>query len=176
MALRIRSVKNKDEMDRLSGTRHGIINKKNLESEGHYGGNFKKRHWPTRGFLAGYDDDIIYRDNKVLLFTAVMSPILAYGCPVWGYAAKTNINILDTLQNSTIRMILDTLRENCGIIRKQTSTDGGVLWKVVCRCCTSMAREQIPEGPQRGKIPQPLRDSIITSHDPIREHPVSSLS
>ncbi|GFW46413.1 probable RNA-directed DNA polymerase from transposon X-element [Trichonephila clavipes] len=45
------------------------------------------------------------RDNKVLLFTAVMRPILAYGCPVWGYAAKTNINILDTLQNSTIRMI-----------------------------------------------------------------------
>ncbi|GFV37002.1 probable RNA-directed DNA polymerase from transposon X-element [Trichonephila clavipes] len=45
------------------------------------------------------------RDNKVLLFTAVMRPILAYGYPVWGYAAKTNINILDTLQNSTIRMI-----------------------------------------------------------------------
>ncbi|GFU28973.1 hypothetical protein TNCV_470911 [Trichonephila clavipes] len=28
-------------------------------------------------------------------------------------------------------MRLDTLRENCGIIRKQASTDGGVLWKVV---------------------------------------------
>ncbi|GFX95488.1 transposable element Tcb2 transposase [Trichonephila clavipes] len=26
---------------------------------------------------------------------------------------------------------LDTLRENCGIIRKQASTDGGVLWEVV---------------------------------------------
>ncbi|GFS80343.1 hypothetical protein TNCV_3447821 [Trichonephila clavipes] len=26
---------------------------------------------------------------------------------------------------------LDTLREDCGIIRKQESTDGGVLWKVV---------------------------------------------
>ncbi|GFW43760.1 probable RNA-directed DNA polymerase from transposon X-element [Trichonephila clavipes] len=50
------------------------------------------------------------RDNKVLLFTAVMRPILAYGCPVWGYAAKTNINILDTLQNSTIRMIDNTKR------------------------------------------------------------------
>ncbi|GFW95128.1 uncharacterized protein TNCV_1497671 [Trichonephila clavipes] len=25
-----------------------------------------------------------------------------------------------------------TLREDCGIIRKQASTDGGVLWKVVC--------------------------------------------
>ncbi|GFW53016.1 hypothetical protein TNCV_130811 [Trichonephila clavipes] len=26
---------------------------------------------------------------------------------------------------------LDTLREDCGIIRKQASTDGGVLWNVV---------------------------------------------
>ncbi|GFX52995.1 probable RNA-directed DNA polymerase from transposon X-element [Trichonephila clavipes] len=50
------------------------------------------------------------RDNKVLLFTAVMRPILAYGCPVWGYAAKTNINILDTLQNSTIQMIRSNAR------------------------------------------------------------------
>ncbi|GFV98866.1 hypothetical protein TNCV_2913831 [Trichonephila clavipes] len=41
-----------------------------------------------------------------------MRPILAYGCPVWGYAAKTNINILDTLQNSTIRMIEDFGKRN----------------------------------------------------------------
>ncbi|GFT18881.1 probable RNA-directed DNA polymerase from transposon X-element [Trichonephila clavipes] len=41
---------------------------------------------------------------------AVMRPILAYGCPVWGYAAKPNINILDTLQNSTIRMIVKATR------------------------------------------------------------------
>ncbi|GFW07631.1 hypothetical protein TNCV_3917641 [Trichonephila clavipes] len=27
---------------------------------------------------------------------------------------------------------LDTLREDCGIIRKQASTDGGVLWKIMC--------------------------------------------
>ncbi|GFX97622.1 RNA-directed DNA polymerase from mobile element jockey [Trichonephila clavipes] len=50
------------------------------------------------------------RNNKVLLYTAVMRPILSYGCPVWGYAAKTNINILDTLQNSTIRMIVKASR------------------------------------------------------------------
>ncbi|GFW08997.1 putative RNA-directed DNA polymerase from transposon X-element [Trichonephila clavipes] len=41
-----------------------------------------------------------------ILKPAVMRPILAYGYRVWGYAAKTNINILDTLQNSTIRMIV----------------------------------------------------------------------
>ncbi|GFX68889.1 hypothetical protein TNCV_3865871 [Trichonephila clavipes] len=39
-------------------------------------------------------------------YTAVMRPILAYASPVWGYAAKTNINKLDTLQNSLIRMIV----------------------------------------------------------------------
>ncbi|GFU44854.1 hypothetical protein TNCV_1680231 [Trichonephila clavipes] len=37
------------------------------------------------------------------------------------------------VQNSNrIVKSLDTLREDCGIIRKQVSTDGGVLWKVVC--------------------------------------------
>ncbi|GFT54049.1 putative RNA-directed DNA polymerase from transposon X-element [Trichonephila clavipes] len=49
-------------------------------------------------------------ENKVLLYTAVMRPILAYASPVWGYAAKTNINILDTLQNSLIRMIVKATR------------------------------------------------------------------
>ncbi|GFT18628.1 probable RNA-directed DNA polymerase from transposon X-element [Trichonephila clavipes] len=49
-------------------------------------------------------------ENKVLLYTAVMRPILAYACPVWGYATKTNINILDTLQNSLIRMIVKAIR------------------------------------------------------------------
>ncbi|GFW96631.1 hypothetical protein TNCV_2846881 [Trichonephila clavipes] len=51
-------------------------------------------------------------ENKVLLYTAVMSPILAYASPVWGYAAKTNINILDTLQNSLIRMIVKATRRS----------------------------------------------------------------
>ncbi|GFX71412.1 hypothetical protein TNCV_3349061 [Trichonephila clavipes] len=37
-------------------------------------------------------------------------PYYLMGAPVWGYAAKTNINILDTLQNSTIRMIVKASR------------------------------------------------------------------
>ncbi|GFW10065.1 hypothetical protein TNCV_4208301 [Trichonephila clavipes] len=35
------------------------------------------------------------------------------------------------MRNDEIRK-LDTLREDCGIIHKQASTDGGVLWKVMC--------------------------------------------
>ncbi|GFY00245.1 putative RNA-directed DNA polymerase from transposon X-element [Trichonephila clavipes] len=49
-------------------------------------------------------------ENKVLLYTAVMRPILAYASPVWGYATKTNINILDTLRNFIIRMIVKATR------------------------------------------------------------------
>ncbi|GFV22839.1 hypothetical protein TNCV_4962541 [Trichonephila clavipes] len=39
-----------------------------------------------------------------------------------------------TAEGSKSRRVLqlDTLREDCGIIRKQASTDGGVLWKIVC--------------------------------------------
>ncbi|GFX18799.1 RNA-directed DNA polymerase from mobile element jockey [Trichonephila clavipes] len=48
---------------------------------------------------------------KVLLYTAVLRPILSYGCPVWGYAAKTNINILDVAQNTLIRMIVGACNE-----------------------------------------------------------------
>ncbi|GFY07312.1 uncharacterized protein TNCV_5084991 [Trichonephila clavipes] len=39
-----------------------------------------------------------------------MRPILAYASPVWGYAAKSNINIQDAMQNSLIRMIVKATR------------------------------------------------------------------
>ncbi|GFT72188.1 RNA-directed DNA polymerase from mobile element jockey [Trichonephila clavipes] len=55
-------------------------------------------------------------ENKVLLYTAVMRPILAYASPVWGYAAKTNINKLDTLQNSLIPDYYPPLAGRNGIL------------------------------------------------------------
>ncbi|PRD25471.1 UNVERIFIED_CONTAM: hypothetical protein NCL1_40832 [Trichonephila clavipes] len=42
-----------------------------------------------------------------------MRPIIAYASPVWGYAANTNINTLDTLENSLIRMIVKATRHMC---------------------------------------------------------------
>ncbi|GFT89493.1 hypothetical protein TNCV_4387581 [Trichonephila clavipes] len=45
--------------------------------------------------------------------------------------ARQEPSIKDAVQGSEGN-VLDTLRENCGIIRKQASTDGGVLWKVMC--------------------------------------------
>ncbi|GFT14148.1 hypothetical protein TNCV_231521 [Trichonephila clavipes] len=44
--------------------------------------------------------------NKLLLYTAVLRPILTYGSPVWGYAADSNIKTLEVAQNSIIRNIL----------------------------------------------------------------------
>ncbi|GFT83791.1 RNA-directed DNA polymerase from mobile element jockey [Trichonephila clavipes] len=54
----------------------------------------------------------MYLYNKVLLYTAVLRPILSYGCPIWGYAANTNIKILETAQNSIIRCIVRACRYN----------------------------------------------------------------
>ncbi|GFS84027.1 RNA-directed DNA polymerase from mobile element jockey [Trichonephila clavipes] len=48
--------------------------------------------------------------NKILLNTAVLRPILSYASPVWGYAANTNIKILEVAQNSLIRSIVRTGR------------------------------------------------------------------
>ncbi|GFT27594.1 RNA-directed DNA polymerase from mobile element jockey [Trichonephila clavipes] len=45
-------------------------------------------------------------ENKVLLYTAVLRPILSYGSPLWGYAAKSNLKTLENCQNKTIRMIV----------------------------------------------------------------------
>ncbi|GFT62900.1 RNA-directed DNA polymerase from mobile element jockey [Trichonephila clavipes] len=44
--------------------------------------------------------------NKLLLYTAVLRPILTYGSPVWVYAADSNIKILEVAQNSLIRNIV----------------------------------------------------------------------
>ncbi|GFX50269.1 RNA-directed DNA polymerase from mobile element jockey [Trichonephila clavipes] len=54
----------------------------------------------------------MYLNNKVLLYTAVLRPILSYGCPIWGYAANTNIKILEVAQNSIIRCIVRACRYN----------------------------------------------------------------
>ncbi|GBM84600.1 putative RNA-directed DNA polymerase from transposon BS [Araneus ventricosus] len=47
----------------------------------------------------------IHRDNKMLIYTAYLRPILTYAAPVWGYAAKSNIKILESQQNIIIAQI-----------------------------------------------------------------------
>ncbi|GFW41880.1 RNA-directed DNA polymerase from mobile element jockey [Trichonephila clavipes] len=45
------------------------------------------------------------RHNKLLIYTLIMKPLLTYASPVWGHAAKTNINLLETAQNLIRRVI-----------------------------------------------------------------------
>ncbi|GBM04214.1 hypothetical protein AVEN_41030-1 [Araneus ventricosus] len=45
----------------------------------------------------------------LLLYKALLRPVISYASPVWGAAAKTHIQKLETLQNSTLRMITDAL-------------------------------------------------------------------
>ncbi|GFV11883.1 RNA-directed DNA polymerase from mobile element jockey [Trichonephila clavipes] len=44
--------------------------------------------------------------NKLLLYTAVLRPIMTCGSPVWGYVADANIKIIEVAQNSLIRNIV----------------------------------------------------------------------
>ncbi|GFV94218.1 RNA-directed DNA polymerase from mobile element jockey [Trichonephila clavipes] len=48
----------------------------------------------------------VYLYHKLLLYTAVLRPILTYASPVWGYAANANIKLLETAQNSIVRCIV----------------------------------------------------------------------
>ncbi|GBO45094.1 RNA-directed DNA polymerase from mobile element jockey [Araneus ventricosus] len=50
------------------------------------------------------------RNNKLLIYTAYLRPVLSYACPVWGYAAKSVIKILETEQNLLIRKICNSKR------------------------------------------------------------------
>ncbi|GFX01419.1 retrovirus-related Pol polyprotein from transposon TNT 1-94 [Trichonephila clavipes] len=60
----------------------------------------------------GYKSKMLHFRFSLLLYTAVLRPIMSYGCSVWGYAAKTNINILDVAQNTVIRMIVGACNAN----------------------------------------------------------------
>ncbi|GFX28776.1 nucleic-acid-binding protein from transposon X-element [Trichonephila clavipes] len=58
------------------------------------------------------DEIITYIKKSSSKKAPVLRPILSYGCPVWCYAAKTNINILDVAQNTLIRKIVGACRRN----------------------------------------------------------------
>ncbi|GBN21490.1 RNA-directed DNA polymerase from mobile element jockey [Araneus ventricosus] len=44
--------------------------------------------------------------NKLLIYKAYLRPILTYTSPVWAFTAKSNFNIIQVLENKTIRMIM----------------------------------------------------------------------
>ncbi|GFW83918.1 hypothetical protein TNCV_857011 [Trichonephila clavipes] len=43
----------------------------------------------------------------MLIYTLILKPLLTYASPIWAYAARTNINLIESLQNAILRQILD---------------------------------------------------------------------
>lgn len=46
-------------------------------------------------------------ENKLLVYKAIIRPILTYGCPIWSSAACTHIKKFNILQNKIIKLIFN---------------------------------------------------------------------
>ncbi|GFT59830.1 RNA-directed DNA polymerase from mobile element jockey [Trichonephila clavipes] len=46
--------------------------------------------------------------NRMLIYTSIIRSVLLYACPVWGHAARANINILEQSQNVIIRQLTNS--------------------------------------------------------------------
>ncbi|GBN36527.1 RNA-directed DNA polymerase from mobile element jockey [Araneus ventricosus] len=53
-------------------------------------------------------DSEMNRKYKLRVYTAILRPIITYGCPIWGAAANSNIRMLEILENNIIRLICNT--------------------------------------------------------------------
>jgi endonuclease/exonuclease/phosphatase (EEP) superfamily protein YafD len=54
--------------------------------------------------MIGHRSKLAYR-SKLLLYTAIVRPIMTYACPVWAYAGLKFLNQLQITQNKTLRAI-----------------------------------------------------------------------
>lgn len=45
-------------------------------------------------------------ETGMLIYKSVIRPTMTYACPIWGNAAKSNIKILQTVQNKALRIII----------------------------------------------------------------------
>ncbi|CAK1554949.1 unnamed protein product [Leptosia nina] len=60
---------------------------------------FRNLHW-----LMGRNS-ALSTDNKLLIYNALLKPIWSYGLPLWGSANKSNIMIIQRMQNNILRTI-----------------------------------------------------------------------
>ncbi|GFV01325.1 hypothetical protein TNCV_1085081 [Trichonephila clavipes] len=63
--------------------------------------------------------------NKLLLYTAVLRPILTYGSPVWGYAADSNIKTLEVAQRLDYQEIYERVFMNGAILESSPRVIAG---------------------------------------------------
>jgi hypothetical protein len=76
---------------------------------------------------------------ELIIYKSLLRSILTYTCPVWGYAANTYINKLQTFQNKVLRIItklprvtpIVTLHEQTGmaLIRSRIKKITGALYQ-----------------------------------------------
>ncbi|GFX09807.1 HTH_Tnp_Tc3_2 domain-containing protein [Trichonephila clavipes] len=60
------------------------------------------------------------------LHCCVLRPILTYACPVWGYAANSNIKLLENAQNALIRNITKAVWANWRIVHHMGRSDAAI--------------------------------------------------
>ncbi|GBN83101.1 RNA-directed DNA polymerase from mobile element jockey [Araneus ventricosus] len=65
----------------------------------------KFRAAPRKRFPLIARDSEINRKYKLLVYTAILRPIITYRCPIWGAAANSKIRMLEILENNIIRLI-----------------------------------------------------------------------
>jgi len=46
-------------------------------------------------------------ESKLLLYKAILKPIWTYGVQLWGTAANSNIEIIQTFQNKYLRIVVN---------------------------------------------------------------------
>ncbi|GBM54382.1 RNA-directed DNA polymerase from mobile element jockey [Araneus ventricosus] len=84
----------------------GIILDKKLTCQSHISSiKTKFRNVTRKLYLLSARDSDMKRKYKILIYTAILRPIITYGCPIWGAAVKSNINKLEVLENNIIRHI-----------------------------------------------------------------------
>ncbi|GFV66011.1 RNA-directed DNA polymerase from mobile element jockey [Trichonephila clavipes] len=104
------------------------------------------------------------RHNKLLIYTLIIKPLLTYASPVWGHAAKTNINSLETSQNLIIWQICNAhwymrnkdLRIACNIPTIRQTIQGwekkinhDVKVEQIKKTPTKNGREDVPQSTKR---------------------------
>jgi hypothetical protein len=63
-----------------------------------------------RKSVPGFVTIAIVPGKKLLVYKAILNPILTYGIQLWGTASNSNIDILERFQSKVLRIITDAQR------------------------------------------------------------------
>lgn len=83
----------------------GVILDRRLTWKSHFSYAIQKTHFAVNSISSLIYNPNLSIDNKILLYKTVIRPILLYAAPVWGCAAPSNLQKLQTVQNKTLRKI-----------------------------------------------------------------------